>query len=246
MSWFNTDVQKIDTSGMQQAVQQIKPNSPMLALSNTMTKLDEIVDRRDKEQYTQSALDKLKGVQDPMEAFNVASQLDIGRMTDDGKQTVQFGLDSLKQRQALANQDRTFGIQEGQLEVQKQNAIPSDIRILNSMNLEPTMENIDKLRMAGKTESSSSPTDFQMKYKAYLDTVPKGNKPLTPSEFEVEQKMQIARAYDETDRNAQDIMQEKDFISKYGELGDKEKIAQARTIAKKRAILNDPYKAKVY
>ena len=233
MAFFNTDVKRIDTSGMQKAIQQIKPSSTMLALSNTMSKLDEIVDRRDKEQYSKTALEKIKGVQDPMEALNMVSQLDVGRMTDDSKQTLKFGLDSLTQRQALANQEEQL--------------VPQDIRILESIGLKPTMENIEKLRMAGKDKSSSSsPTDFQMKYNAYLDTVPKGNKPLTPSEFEVEQKMQIARGYDETYRNAQDIMQEKDFIGTYGELGEKEKIAQARTIAKKRAILNDPYKAKVY
>jgi hypothetical protein len=120
MSWFNTDVQRIDTSGMQQAVQQIKPNSPMLALSNTMAKLDEIVNRRDKEQYTQSTLDKLKNAKTPEEAMQVYQSTDIGRFTPEGQKSAQFGMDAIMKNAQMEAQKQQMNISQEQLGMQQE------------------------------------------------------------------------------------------------------------------------------
>lgn len=100
--FYKTEVKPTNVAGLSNLVAQAS-QSPLSALSKGMSELDSILTKRDKEQYTKTALDSLKSATNSKEYLQALQGLDQTRLTKTGAASAQqnfTNLSALEQLQA--------------------------------------------------------------------------------------------------------------------------------------------------
>ena len=144
--FFRTEVQPTNVRGLETLVAQAS-QSPLTSLSKGMQQLDDILTKRDKEQYTKSMLEGLKDTKGFEDYSQKARMFDPSRLTDAGKASVQQGLDTLYKQGQLDLSQQGMDLKSQTFENTKQQQ-----GITNKMALDKLMLEKEKMEQDTKNK----------------------------------------------------------------------------------------------
>jgi len=192
MGMFNTEVKPVNVRGLENLVAQAS-QSPLTSLSKGMKDLDNILTKRDKEQYTSYAIDKLKNAKSVSDVQGLG--LDLGRLSDAGKMQYSNSLDMINrisnEQRALSQEQRakdTFDMQKTKFGQEQDALLQKQITNEVLANVDSmTPEQIEQAKQYSGLDALTFDKAMQDKEKFELDklstmaTISKSNREDLPS-----------------------------------------------------------------